>query len=63
MPIFHDDVIYILRDEIPKYTLPYIDDVCGKDNEFRGESSLRVLWLKVKRISIFFCAVSHFCLL
>jgi len=27
VPIFHDDVIYILRDEIPKYTLPYIDDV------------------------------------
>jgi len=25
--IFHDDVTYILRDEIPKYTLPYIDDV------------------------------------
>jgi len=23
---------------------------CGKDNKFRGESSLRVLWLKVKRI-------------
>ena len=27
MPIFHNDVTYILRDEIPKYTLPYIDDV------------------------------------
>ena len=27
VPIFHDDVTYILRDEIPKYTLPYIDDV------------------------------------
>ena len=25
--IFHDDVTYILRDKIPKYTLPYIDDV------------------------------------
>jgi len=25
--IFHDDVTYILRDEILKYTLPYIDDV------------------------------------
>jgi len=25
--IFHDDVTYILREEIPKYTLPYIDDV------------------------------------
>jgi len=27
VPIFHDDVTYILRDEIPKYTLPYIDNV------------------------------------
>ena len=27
MPIFYDNVTYILRDEIPKYTLPYIDDV------------------------------------
>jgi len=25
--IFHDNVTYILRDEIPKYTLPYIDNV------------------------------------
>jgi len=25
--IFHDDVTYILRNEIPKYTLPYIDDM------------------------------------
>jgi len=27
VPIFHNDVTYILRDEIPKYMLPYIDDV------------------------------------
>jgi hypothetical protein len=27
VPIFHDDVTYILRDEIPEYTVPYIDDV------------------------------------
>jgi len=27
---------------------------CGKDNEFRGESCLRVLWFRVKRIIIFF---------
>ena len=27
VPIFHDNVTYILRDKIPKYTLPYIDDV------------------------------------
>ena len=27
VPIFHDDVTYILHQEIPRYTLPYIDDV------------------------------------
>jgi len=27
VPIFHDDVTYILRDEIPRYTLPYIDNM------------------------------------
>lgn len=27
VPIFHDDVTYILRDEIPAFTRPYIDDV------------------------------------
>jgi hypothetical protein len=27
VPIFHEDVSAILRDEIPKYTRPYIDDV------------------------------------
>ena len=27
VPIFHDDVTYILQDEIPEYTIPYIDDV------------------------------------
>jgi len=27
VPIFHDDMTYILRDKIPKYMLPYIDDV------------------------------------
>lgn len=27
VPIFHEDVTFILRDEIPEYTLPYIDDV------------------------------------
>ncbi|KAF7773662.1 hypothetical protein Agabi119p4_5829 [Agaricus bisporus var. burnettii] len=27
VPIFHEDVTYILRDEVPEYTLPYIDDV------------------------------------
>ena len=27
VPIFHDDVTYILHDEIPQYTLPYIDNV------------------------------------
>ena len=27
VPIFHDDVTYILRPEIPEVTIPYIDDV------------------------------------
>jgi hypothetical protein len=27
VPVFHDDVTYILRDEIPHITIPYIDDV------------------------------------
>jgi len=27
VPIFHDDVTYILQDEIPEVTIPYIDDV------------------------------------
>lgn len=27
VPIFHDDVTYILRDEVPEFTRPYIDDV------------------------------------
>jgi hypothetical protein len=27
VPIFHDDVTYILKDEIPHVTQPYIDDV------------------------------------
>ena len=27
VPIFHDDVTYILRPKIPEVTQPYIDDV------------------------------------
>ena len=27
MPIFHDDVTYILQPEIPQLTIPYIDDM------------------------------------
>ena len=27
VPIFHDNVTYILRDEVPEWTIPYIDDV------------------------------------
>lgn len=43
VPIFHDDVTFILQDEIPHVTIPYIDDVpvCGpatryetKDGDF-----------------------------
>ena len=36
VPIFHDDVTYILADEIPHVTRPYIDDVpvAGPPNRF-----------------------------
>ncbi len=27
VPIFHDDVTFILQPEIPEFTIPYIDDV------------------------------------
>ena len=27
MPVFHEDVTYILRDEIPHVMIPYVDDV------------------------------------
>ena len=37
--IFHDDVTYILRDEIPRYTLPYIDDVPIRGPATRYEKS------------------------
>ncbi|KAI0351161.1 hypothetical protein OH77DRAFT_1568731 [Trametes cingulata] len=29
VPIFHDDVTFILQPEIPEYTRPFIDDNCG----------------------------------
>ena len=35
VPIFHDDVTYILRDEIPEITIPYIDDVAIRGPETR----------------------------
>jgi len=37
VPIFHDDVTYILRQEIPIYTLSYIDDVPIRGPETRYE--------------------------
>jgi len=37
VPIFHDDVTYILRQEIPRYTLPYIDNVPIRGPETRYE--------------------------
>ena len=37
VPIFHDDVTYILRDENPEYTIPYIDDVPVKGPKTRYE--------------------------
>ena len=30
VPIFHDDVTFILQPEIPHVTIPYIDDVAVK---------------------------------
>jgi len=35
--IFYDDMTYILRNEIPKYTLPYIDNVPIKGPKTRYE--------------------------
>jgi hypothetical protein len=32
--IFHDDVTYILQDEIPHVTIPYIDDVGGPPTRY-----------------------------
>jgi len=43
VPVFHDDVTYILQPEIPHLTIPYIDDVpvkgpisryLGKDGKY-----------------------------
>ena len=38
VPIFHDDVTFILREEIPKYTMPYIDDVPVRGPDSRYQS-------------------------
>jgi len=35
--IFHDDATYILRQEIPRYTLPYINDIPIREPETRYE--------------------------
>jgi len=46
VPIFHDDVTYTLRDEIPRYTLPYIDDmpVRGPTTRYeKADGTLEVL--------------------
>ena len=39
VPIFHDDVCYIFRDEIPEITVPYVDDVSvrGPADEYKLE--------------------------
>jgi hypothetical protein len=36
VPIFHDDVTYVLREEIPHVTIPYIDNVlvCGPTTRY-----------------------------
>ena len=39
VPIFHDDVTYILKEEIPDVTIPYIDDVPIKGPKSRYEKS------------------------
>ena len=37
MPIFHDDVMHILQDEIPEFMEPYIDDVGVKGPKSKYE--------------------------
>jgi hypothetical protein len=37
VPIFHDDVTYILQPKIPTFTIPYIDDVPVKGPKTRYE--------------------------
>ncbi len=37
VPIFHDDVTFILQSEIPEFTIPYIDDVPVRGPETRYE--------------------------
>lgn len=37
VPIFHDDVTFILKDETPEYTWPYIDDVGVRGPKTRYE--------------------------
>jgi hypothetical protein len=39
VPVFHDDVTYILQPEIPHLTIPYIDDVPvkGPISRYLGE--------------------------
>jgi hypothetical protein len=39
VPIFHDDVTYILQPEIPDFTIPYIDDVPVKGPATRYQQS------------------------
>ncbi|CCM07085.1 uncharacterized protein FIBRA_09411 [Fibroporia radiculosa] len=42
VPIFHEDVTYILQPKIPKITIPYIDDVLikGPETDYGGERLL-----------------------
>ena len=37
VPIFHEDVTYILKEEIPEVTIPYIDDVLVRGPATRYE--------------------------
>ena len=39
VPVFHDDITYILQSEIPDYTVPYIDDIPLKGPAMRYKRS------------------------
>ncbi len=38
VPIFHDNVTYILKDEVPHVTIPYVDDVPVQGPKTRYET-------------------------
>ncbi len=38
VPIFHNDVTYILKDEVPHVTIPYVDDIPVQGPKMRYET-------------------------